>query len=224
MSEPVARLVPLLLDGPVGPIGALLQERDDAQHSIIALVLHPHPLYGGTMHNKVAHRVASTLFGMGAAVLRIDFRGVGQSAGVHDRGVGELEDARVALHWLAARHPAARRWVAGFSFGSWVASRLAASEPSVEQLLMVAPPVHTQTFEEMRTSPVPKRIVQGTADVTCPPENLSRALPTWAPPQRLLEVEGATHFFDKQLPQLAEAVRELMSGAGTPPLSEHRPT
>ncbi len=211
--EPTPRLIPLMLEGPAGPIEALLQERGETPHDVIAVVLHPHPLYGGTLHNKVAHRVASTLFSMGAAVLRFNFRGVGKSAGTHDRGIGELADAHVALRWLAARHPGARQWVAGFSFGSWVASRLAASEPAVEQLLMVAPPVHTQAFEEMQTSPVPKRIVQGTADVTCPPANLMRVLPTWAPPRTLVEVEGATHFFDKQLPQLADAVRELMSRA-----------
>jgi len=122
--EPTPRLIPLMLEGPAGPIEALLQERGETPHDVIAVVLHPHPLYGGTLHNKVAHRVASTLFSMGAAVLRFNFRGVGKSAGTHDRGIGELADAHVALRWLAARHPGARQWVAGFSFGSWVASRL----------------------------------------------------------------------------------------------------
>lgn len=213
-QQPVPRLLQLSIDGPAGPIEALLQELGESPHDAIALVLHPHPLYGGTMHNKVAHRVASTLLAMGAAVLRFNFRGVGGSAGQHDRGVGELADARVALQWLAARHPGARQWVAGFSFGSWVASRLAASEPAVERLILIAPPVHTQSFEEMRSSAVPKLIVQGTADVTCPPENLARVLPSWAEPRRLVEVAGATHFFDKQLPQLADAVREGLLAMG----------
>jgi alpha/beta superfamily hydrolase len=206
-----ARLVPLMLDGPAGPLEALLQEREGEAHEAIAVVCHPHPLYGGTLHNKVAHRVASALFALGAAVIRFNFRGVGKSAGTFDRGVGELEDARCAFRYLAARHPGSRRWAAGFSFGSWVASRLAASEPSIERLLLIAPPVHTQTFEEMRTLTIPKVIVQGLGDEICRPENLVRALPAWAGPKRLIEVPEASHFFDKQLAELAQAVQAGMA-------------
>ena len=197
-----------MLEGAAGPIEALLQERDEHDHELIAVVCHPHPLYGGTMHNKVAHRVASTLNSLGAAVLRFNFRGVGKSAGTHDRGVGELADARVALQFMRERYPASRRWVAGFSFGAWVASRLAASEPDIERLIMIAPGVHTQTFEEMLTLPTPKLVVQGTADEVCKLENLERVFPAWAEPKRLRRVEGATHFFDKQLAQLADAMLE----------------
>jgi alpha/beta superfamily hydrolase len=201
-----ARLLPLVLEGEAGPIEALLQERDAHDHALTAVVCHPHPLYGGTMHNKVAHRVASTLHGLGAAVLRFNFRGVGRSAGAFDRGEGELADARVALRFLRERYPNARRWVAGFSFGSWVASRLGAAEPDVERLVLIAPPVHTQTFEEMRTLATPKLVVQGTGDEICRPENLERAWPSWAEPKRLVKVPGASHFFDRQLAELGEAI------------------
>lgn len=203
-----ARLLPLVLEGPAGPLEALLQERDEHDHDLTAVVCHPHPLYGGTMHNKVAHRVASTLHALGAAVLRFNFRGVGRSAGAFDRGEGELGDARAALAYLRARYPIARRWAAGFSFGSWVASRLAASEPDVERLILVAPPVHTQTFEEMRVLATPKLVVQGTGDEICRPENLERVWPEWAEPRRLVRVPGAGHFFDRQLGELADAIRE----------------
>ncbi len=206
--SPDARLLPVALPGPAGPLEGLLQERAEHDHALTAVVCHPHPLYGGTMHNKVAHRVASTLHGLGAAVLRFNFRGVGASAGTYDRGDGELEDARAALAWLRERYPSARRWVAGFSFGSWVASRLAASEPDVERLLLVAPPVHTQTFEEMRTLATPKIVLQGTADEVCRPENLERAWPSWAEPKRLLRIPGAGHFFDRHLAGLAAAIVE----------------
>jgi alpha/beta superfamily hydrolase len=201
-----ARVQTFLIEGPAGPIEALLQERTEHDHALTAVVCHPHPLFGGTMHNKVVYRVASTLHGLGAAVVRFNFRGVGRSAGTHDRGEGELADARAVLAFLRERYPDARRWVAGFSFGSWVASRLAASEPDAERLILVAPPVHTQTFEEMRTSPVPKLVIQGTADVTCKPENLYALWPQWSEPKRLMKVEGATHFFDRHLNDLAEAV------------------
>ena len=210
--ENVARLVPLELAGPAGRIEALLQESAARDHAFVAVVCHPHPLYGGTLHNKVAHRVASTLFGLGGAVLRFNFRGVGRSEGAYDRGEGELDDARVALAYLAQRHPSAQRWSAGFSFGSWVASRLAAGEPAIERLIMIAPGVHTQSFEEMKTCTVPKLVVQGTADDVCRPENLARVFPTWADPKKLVEVPGATHFFDKKLAELSEAIVEGLRG------------
>ena len=108
-----SRLVTLTLDGPGGPLEALLTEREGERSPVGVVVCHPHPLYGGTMHNKVVHRVASTLHGLGAAVLRFNFRGVGKSAGTHDRGTGELDDARAALDALHERLPEARLWVAG---------------------------------------------------------------------------------------------------------------
>ncbi|MEO5989101.1 MAG: alpha/beta family hydrolase [Candidatus Eisenbacteria bacterium] len=216
-SEGVTRLTPLVLQGAAGRIEALLQESDAHDHAITAVVCHPHPLYGGTMHNKVVHRVTSALFGMGVAVLRFNFRGAGASEGAHDHGNGERDDARVALEFLRGRYPSARRWIAGFSFGSWVASRLAASETDTEQLLLIAPPVHTQTFEEMHTSGVSKLVVQGTADDICRPENLARAFPLWAEPKRLIEVPGGTHFFDKQLSELSDAVLDGLRDASSNP-------
>lgn len=209
--EPVARLVPLELRGAAGTLETLLQEREGEHPSVVALLCHPHPLYGGTMHNKVVHRVASTLFARGVAVLRFNFRGVGKSEGVHDRGRGEMQDALALLDWLRQRHPGAEAWAAGFSFGSWVASRAAATEPAVKRLILVAPPVHTQTFDEMRTAPVPKLVIQGTADTVCKPENLDRVFPTWAEPKRLERVEGASHFFDHKLPELSAAIEHVLA-------------
>ena len=211
-TSPVSRLLPLEIPGAAGNIEGLLQEYEGADHSLIAVVCHPHPLYGGTLHNKVAHRVASTLHTRGAAVLRFNFRGVGKSEGTHDRGRGELDDGLVVLETLRRRYPAAHVWVAGFSFGSWVASRMAAAESAVERLIMIAPPVHTQTFEEMRDSPVPKLVVQGTADEICKPENLARVFPTWADPKRLVEVPGGSHFFDRQLADLGSAIEQGLAG------------
>src|SRR5438093_10530312 len=91
-----ARLAHVMLEGPAGALEAVIQERHPGDHAITAVVCHPHPLYGGTLHNKVVHRVASTFHALGAAVLRFNFRGVGKSAGRHDYGVGELDDARTA--------------------------------------------------------------------------------------------------------------------------------
>ena len=208
MTAPASRLQALELEGPAGRIEALLQEHEGREHRLAALVCHPHPLYGGTLHNKVVHRAASVLHGLGAAVLRFNFRGVGKSEGVHDRGIGELEDARAALAFLRARHPGARLWVAGFSFGSWVAARLAAEEGDVKQLVLIAPPARTQDFSVLITAGVPKLAITGTADDVAPLDAVKTVFPDWAEPKVLVEVEGATHFFDRQLGDLAKVLEE----------------
>jgi alpha/beta superfamily hydrolase len=205
------RLASIDLRGPAGRLEALLQERHPGNHDVTAVVLHPHPLYGGTMHNKVVHRVAGTLHELGAAVLRFNFRGVSKSEGQHDRGDGEVEDARAALAFVAERWPHARRWLAGFSFGSWIAARLAVVTPEIERLLLVAPPVTTSSFAVMHTAAVPKLVIQGTRDDVCPFDRLVTEYAAWAPPKKLVTVEGAGHFFDRRLDALATAVRQLMT-------------
>lgn len=209
----VSRLVPLVVPGPAGPLEALLQEWDSAPPSLAAIVCHPHPLYGGTLHNKVVHRVAATLHQLGAAVLRFNYRGVGKSAGAYDRAIGELEDARAALAFLRQRYPQARRWVAGFSFGSGIAARLGASEPEVERIILIAPPVKTTSFEVLYTCATPKLAVHGSADDVCHLEDLERDWPNWAEPKRLIVVPGASHFFDRQLSDLADALMEGLKSA-----------
>src|SRR2546428_4715647 len=208
-QRPVARLLHVTLDGPAGPLETVLQERNPGAHEITAVVCHPHPLWGGTLHNKVVHRVASTFHALGAAVLRFNFRSVGKSAGRFDDGVGELEDARAAWTFMRARWPHARRWLGGFSFGSWIGARLAAEEHDVEQLLLVAPPVKTSPFDVLHRSTVPKWVIQGTADDVCPLPRLLAEFSHWAEPKRLGTVRGATHFFDRRLDATGDAVREL---------------
>lgn len=206
-----SRLRAVTLAGPAGILEGLLQERDTHDHAIAAVVCHPHPLHGGTLHNKVVHRIASVLYEVGAAVLRFNFRGVAGSAGTFDDGAGELEDARAALRWMEARHPGARLWVAGFSFGSWVAARLAVSEPRVERVLLVAPSVATSDFSPMRSSSIPKLVFQGTRDDLCPLATLEAEFPSWAEPKALIRVEGASHFFDRRLAVLGDAMRAALS-------------
>jgi alpha/beta superfamily hydrolase len=211
-SHSPTRLQSVTLAGPSGALEALWQDQEGRPHRFAAVVCHPHPLYGGTMHNKVVHRVASTLHDLGGAVLRFNFRGVGRSEGVHDRGVGEVEDARAALVACRVRHPEARLWVAGFSFGSGVAATLAPSEPDVERAILVAPPVHSFRFDPMRAWFKPKLVLQGGSDDICPLRALEPEYATWAEPKRLVVVDGASHFFDRQLGPLGDALREALAG------------
>ena len=194
------------LRGPAGTLEAVLHGREGVEPEATAVVCHPHPSYGGTLHNKVTHRVASTLHDLGVVVLRFNFSGAGGSEGRYDHGVGELEDARAALDWMAARHPRSRRWLAGFSFGSWIAARLAAERSEVEQLLLVAPPVRRMSFEALLDARVPKLVVQGTDDEVCPLAELQEQFPAWAEPKRLVVVPGATHFFDRRLSELGRTI------------------
>ncbi len=209
-----SRLVPLTIAGPAGRLEGLLQENEARDHSIAALICHPHPLYGGTMHNKVVHRTAAVLYALGAAALRFNFRGAGSSEGHHDRGEGELSDARAALRFLTERYPHARRWLAGFSFGAWIAARLAAAETGIERLILIAPPVRSSSFAVLDSLAVPKLVFQGTDDDICPPAALRDPFAGWAEPKKLVEIPGATHFFDRQLGALAEAMHEALSEAG----------
>ena len=140
--------------------------------------------------------------------------GAGKSEGVHDEGRGELEDARATLRWMRERFPGARWSLAGFSFGSWIAARLVAEEP-VERVILVSPPVQRSGFSVMRESPVWKLVIQGTYDVVCPPEALEPEFALWREPKRLILVPEASHFYDKRLAALADALRQgLLEATG----------
>ena len=124
------------LSGPVGRLEAILwTPRADTPPPLAALVCHPHPLFGGTMHNKVVFQAAKSIDALGIPVLRFNFRGAGLSAGVHDRGLGEREDVRTALQFLIAEFPGVPLLVAGFSFGSVVGLRVGCETPEVKELI-----------------------------------------------------------------------------------------
>jgi alpha/beta superfamily hydrolase len=210
------RIVPVTIAGPAGELEGLVNEHVGRIARVAALVCHPHPLYGGTLHNKVVHRAATAVHRLGAAAVRFNFRGVGKSAGTFDQGAGELDDARAVLAWAAARYPHARLWMCGFSFGSWVAAQLAASNTAVERVVLIAPPVRTHNFEALRSAHVPKLVVQGTADEVCPPAALEREYPSWSEPKQLVLVDGASHFFDRRLTQLGEALAHALAPVAPP--------
>ncbi len=214
--EGASRLMALDLAGPAGRIAALLQECAGGPPAFAALVCHPHPQHGGTMDNKVVHRVASTLHNLGGTTLRFNFRGVGRSEGRFDHGAGELEDARAALGWLRARLPGVPLLAAGFSFGAWVAARLAVAEPGVGRLVLVGPPVAGADFSALRRATVPKLVIQGTADEICPLSALEPEFEAWAEPRRLETIEGAGHFFDRRLGELAQALRRGLAEGPRP--------
>jgi alpha/beta superfamily hydrolase len=202
------RIESLLIDGPAGKLEALLEEPE--QESAAApreacLVCHPHPLFGGTMHNKVVYRIARGMRRAGAVVLRFNFRGVGRSEGVHGQGVGEVEDARAALGFLRQRYPDLPYSLAGFSFGSRVILQLGCSlGPS--RLVAVGFPTRTGQFDYLAACAIPKYFVQSTNDEFGPKKELEAAFRGFAGPKRIEFIEAADHFFAGALDDLEEAI------------------
>lgn len=173
------------------------------------VVCHPHPLYGGDMDNPVVLRVAEVAQSLGAATLRFNFRGVGASGGVHGGGEGERDDVSAALEALAARLPARSPiGLAGYSFGAWVAARVAAGSPALPALALVAPPLSMYDLAFLERVPSHTLLVVGGVDQYCPVEALDRLAKRLG--SRAEIIEGAEHFFFGKLFPLGETVERWM--------------
>ena len=194
------------LAGPAGRLEALLEEPEDQGPRMAALVCHPHPLYGGTMHNKVVYRMARGLRRAGLVVLRFNFRGVGASEGAHANLIGEIEDARAALEWLRGRYPELPFALAGFSFGSRVITQLGCSMAGVAFLMAVGFPSASSPNEYLGHCRASKIFIQSTHDQFGPRASLEEAYAHFAPPKQLIWVEAADHFFVDALERLEQAV------------------
>jgi uncharacterized protein len=183
------------LPGPAGRLEALLEEPEHAAPRLAALVCHPHPLFGGTMHNKVVYRIARALRNSGCVVLRFNFRGVGRSEGVHGEMVGEIEDARTALAWLRERYPTIPYALAGFSFGARAITRLGCEQEGADWLLAAGLPTRHGPNEFLQTCKTPKIFIQSTHDQYGPKEEFEKQYETFANPKKLIWVEAEDHFF-----------------------------
>jgi hypothetical protein len=207
----------LMLNGPEGKLEALFWdvERNDrngvpAQAVFAAAVCHPHPLYGGTLQNKVVYRAAKALHGLGLPVLRFNFRGAGLSAGRYDRGRGELDDLRAALDFLAASFPGAPLLVAGFSFGAWVGLRTGCGDARVHALIGLGLPVGNMDVSHLSECVKPKLLMSGDKDPYGPKEKweaIISALPEKSrEATQLILVPGADHFFAGHLGAVERAI------------------
>ncbi len=197
------------LPGPAGKLEALLEEPDDREPAFAALVCHPHPQHGGTMHNKVVYRIARGLRRAGAVVLRFNYRGVNLSEGVYGDGIGETEDARACLSWLLQRYSALPYTLAGFSFGSRVALRLGCPLPEVMQLIAVGYPTKYKEKAWMNECARPKVFIQSTNDEFGPLAELEPLVAALAQPAKLLTISAKDHFFVDALPALEETVLQV---------------
>jgi alpha/beta superfamily hydrolase len=203
----------LLIPAPHGHLEAVYRPPVDRAKRV-ALVLHPHPLFGGTMHNKVVYRAARALEEIGFVTLRFNFRGVGYSTGEHDEGRGELDDARIALDHLLKDQPQAREvLIAGFSFGAAVGLRLGCEDRRVDRLLAIGTPVRLDDLSFLDSCTKSKLFIHGAQDEIAPLAPLVerlKKLPATSP-WRILRIPGAGHFFDDRLNELTDAVKGLLN-------------
>lgn len=199
-----------LIDGPAGKIEVLLESPAAPATGVVAVCCHPHPLYGGTLQNKVVHALARAALDAGVPAVRFNFRGVGASEGSHDAGLGEVDDALAVAEWAQASTGCSRLWSTGFSFGAFIAFQLAARR-AAERLVTVAPPVQRFDFTHLSVPGCPWLVVQGDRDDLVNHELVgawTRGLPV---PPRVLLFEGADHFFHGRISELRRAVGDWLS-------------
>jgi len=200
----------IIFNGPEGRLEGRYYHSNEPK-APVALVLHPHPLHGGTMNNKVAYSLFKAFVDNGFSVLRFNFRGVGKSQGKYDDGIGELSDATTAMDWLQAQNPTSNIfWIGGFSFGSWIAMQLLMRRPEIMGFVSISPPANKYDFSFLAPCTASGLIVQGNKDSIVPEESAAK-LADKLSLQKNIEIdysliEGADHFFRDKMDELSECL------------------
>jgi uncharacterized protein len=202
----------IIFNGPEGRLEGRYHKADQP-NAPIAVVLHPHPLYGGSMNNKIVYNIYHAFVDAGFSVLRFNFRGVGRSQGKYDDGMGELSDAATALDWMQQQNPEASTcWIGGFSFGSWIALQLLMRRPEIEGFITIAPPANMYDFSFLAPCPSSGLVIQGNRDEIVPEESVTKLLNKVVTQKgkhiSYQMIEGADHYFRNQ----HDALREAMDG------------
>lgn len=195
----------------IGHLEAILKpEEAGSEPRYAGLVCHPHPLGGGTMHNKVVFKVAQVLQSLNVPALRFNFRGVGHSTGKYDEGRGEMDDTRFALEFLSHRYPGLPVILAGFSFGAWVGLRVGAVDDRVRAMIGLGTPARSFDGDTLAKSQQPKLFIHGTKDELAPYELLLRWFEQVPAPKSLVAVEGADHFFQDRLEEVQAIIARFV--------------
>lgn len=205
----------VFFNGPAGRIEGRYTKSEDSK-APLALVLHPHPLYGGTMNNKVVYNVYKALVDKGFTVLRINFRGVGRSQGRFDNGVGEMTDAATALDWLQINNPnGTMNLIAGFSFGSWIAMQLIMRRPEINNFIAVSPPVNKYDFSFLSQCPISGFIVQGDSDSIVSEESVLELAHKLSKQRHITVdykiIQGADHFFRNKIDEFNQSISDYLT-------------
>jgi alpha/beta superfamily hydrolase len=202
----------LFLEGPAGRLEAILWKPQNGERpAMAAVVCHPHPLFGGTMHNKVIYQTAKSLDALGLAVLRFNFRGAGTSAGNHDGGQGEQGDVRGAVQFLADEFPGVPLLLAGFSFGCWVGLRVGCEDQRVVELIGLGTPVNNSDFSYLESCAKPKLFVHGDNDEFGDVRKVKSLVESLPGENRFVAVPDADHFFTGTLDHVDRAITSWLT-------------
>ena len=204
----------VIFNGPEGRLEGRYQhaKRDDAP---VALILHPHPQHGGTMNNKVVYSLYHAFSRRGFSTLRFNFRGVGRSQGEFDSGLGELSDAAAALDWMQGHNPnASGCWIAGFSFGAWIAMQLMMRRPEINGFIAVAPPASIHDFSFLAPCPASGLMVHGDSDDIIPEDSVAKLADKLGKQKNITidynVVKGCDHFFRQHMDTLEKHVEKYL--------------
>ena len=205
------RLMNVILPGPSGGLEGLINTSAAGQARAIAVLAHPLPTAGGTMHTKAVFHAARALARLGCPVLRFNFRGVGRSAGTFDEGPGEQADFRAALDFMTERYQGVTRvWAGGMSFGSWVAMTTGAEDPRVSTLIGIAPPVTKYDFSSVISAAKATFLIHGEFDELVPVKDVRKFYAQLAEPKELVVIDGADHLFDGKVTEVGDAIEDLL--------------
>ncbi len=210
----------VIINGPEGRLEGRYHHSKEP-NAPIALFLHPHPQHGGTMNNKVVYTLYQNFVRRGFSCLRFNFRGVGRSQGTFARGEGELSDAATALDWMQAFNENARGcWIAGFSFGAWIAMQLLMRRPEIDGFISIAPPANMYDFTFLAPCPASGLMVTGSQDEIVPPESVTKLVDKLRQQRGIAIghsiIEGANHFFANELDELDRVVNLYLDDALAP--------
>ncbi len=217
MSTPAPSVAKVVIAGPAGALEGLIERPPDARGDVVAVCCHPHPLYGGAMQNKVVHTLARSCQDQRVTSVRFNFRGVGASEGKYDDGAGESEDAAAVADWARRETGASRLWSLGFSFGGFVAYRLATLRDAA-LLVTVAPPVQRFDFATLAVPRCPWLVLQGDADELVDHKRVLAWTKSVSPPPEVRLFAGGEHFFHGRLTEMRTVLGAWLAAhaAGNP--------
>ena len=205
------RLINVDIPGPAGLLEGLINAKTDVTSRAIAVLAHPLPTAGGTMHTKAVFHAAKALARIDVPVLRFNFRGVGRSAGAFSDGPGEREDFRAAVAFMTARYPEVKRiWCGGMSFGSWIALTVGAEDPDVRALIGIACPVDRYDYSQVVSAGKPQFLIHGEFDELVPVKEIRKFYAQLQEPKELVVIDGADHLFDGKVSEVGEAIEDLL--------------
>ena len=207
----------VIFNGPAGRLEGRYSH-SKIKNAPLALILHPSPEYGGTMNNKITYMMFQAFVARGFSTLRFNFRGVGRSQGLFDRGEGELSDAASALDWMQDLNPnAPYTWVGGFSFGAWISMQLLMRRPEIEGFISVAPPANTEDFSFLAPCPTSGLVLQGSRDDVVPEESVENFVDRLHQQKGIdidyRVIDGANHFFHGYTDILVEHLHDHLNNA-----------